>query len=147
MSGGNLKSDISAVQAEKNVVRGAIGQPPWLRGRHGGPVLQDACTSRERVKVAAQIQEGLSLAHYLHCAIRALNLGTSQIDDVDAIWNALGSMEMVVSFLMDYIEGEELLRTAQCEKLGDGEWWKLLRMCQALEQQVPWSGCGPFGSV
>ena len=89
-----------------------------------------ACMSSERIGVAAKIREQSPLAHYFHCAVHALNLATSRINQVDVIRNALGSMETAVSFLTDGAKREELLHTAQHESIVEGERRKLLKLCQ-----------------
>ena len=89
-----------------------------------------ACMASQRVGVAAQIREKSPLAHYFHCAVHALNLATSQLNQVDVIRNALGTLETVVAFLTDGAKRGELLRTVQCEKPGEGEQRKLVKLCQ-----------------
>ena len=121
MSGMNLARVITAALAELKLDSGAM-----VAQCYDGA----ACMSSERVGVAAQIREESPLAHYFHCAVHALNLATSRINQVDAIRNALGTMETAVSFLTDGAKREELLHTAQHERLAEGERRKLLKLCQ-----------------
>ena len=121
MSGENLARVITAALAEMHLDSGTM-----VAQCYDGA----ACMSSERVGVAAQIQKVSPLAHYFHCAVHALNLSTSRINEVDVIRNALGTMETVVSFLTDGAKREDLVHAAQREKLGDGERRKLLKLCQ-----------------
>ena len=71
--------------------------------------------SSERIGVTAYVKEVAPHAFYFHCAVHALNLGTSQVSRVEAIRNALGTMESIIVFITDGAKRDNLLKIVQKE--------------------------------
>lgn len=87
-----------------------------------------ASMSSERIGVTAYVKEVAPHAFYFHCAVHALNLGTSQVNRVEAIRNALGTMESIIVFITDGAKRDNLLKIVQKENESVKN--KLIKLCQ-----------------
>ena len=95
-----------------------------------------ASISSQRVGITAHIKEVSPLAFYFHYTAHALNLATLQVNRVDVVKNALGTMESIIISISNGAKREFLLRSVQNEN--DSIQRKLKKLCQTrfIERHV-----------